>query len=106
MASIFNGMATVLGGIFGDTVTITPSGQPSRDIQGILRVEPLDVLDQGGVSVATYQVWVKVHKDDAADLRSGDLIVGADGAQYKYVSKLPTGNPADDAFVTISLEAI
>lgn len=106
MTSIFNGMASVLGAVFGDTVTVTPNGQPSRDIQGILREEPLEVLDQEGVSVSTVSIWVKAQKTDVGDLRRGDLIVGANGSQYKYVSKLPGGSPADDAFVTISLEKV
>ncbi|MCF6271628.1 MAG: hypothetical protein L3J37_00340 [Rhodobacteraceae bacterium] len=104
MASLFSGMATILGGIFGDTVTITPNGQPPREIQGILREEPLEVLDQEGVSVSTVSIWLKAQRLDVADLRRGDLIVALSGIQYRYVSKLPSGSPAEDAFVTISLE--
>ena len=103
MASVFSGMATALNGVFGDVVTVTPNGQASRDIQGILREDPDEVIDQSGVSVVSVSITLKAQKADVADLRRGDVIVGSDGVQYKYISKLPSGNPADDAFVVISL---
>lgn len=106
MTSVFNGMATVLGSVFGGLITVTPAGQSSRDIQGILRNQPLEVFDQDGVSVSTVKSWVKFHKGDIADLREGDLIVTAAGERYVYGSRLPSGSPADDAFVIISLTEI
>lgn len=106
MVSVFDGMATALNGIFGETITVTPSAQPSRDIQGILRHEPLEVLDQNGVAVSTVEIWLKANKTDVSDLRRGDLISNENGDQYRYISKLASGSPADDAFVTISLEEV
>lgn len=103
MASVFSGMATALNGVFGDEITVTPKGQPSRVIQGILREDPDETLDQSGVSVASVSITLKAQKTDVADLRRGDVIVGSDGVQYRYISRQPSGNPADDAFVLISL---
>lgn len=104
MTTLFNGMANILNGVFGDAVTVTPNAGVPREIQGILREGPVELLDEQGVVVATAEATLKAHATDVTDLRSGDLIVSAGGVQYKFLSHLPSGSPASDAFVVIQLE--
>ena len=55
----------------GQPVTITPSGQPARLVQGVFSTTPADAFGL----VAGYAPVVRVCASDSADIAEGDRIV-------------------------------
>lgn len=106
MPSIFDGMASILNGVFGDTVIVTPNGGPAREIRGSVREKPFRILDTEGAEIETIEITLRAPQADVADLRRGDLIEAASGKQYRYLSRRPSGSPAGDAAAIIQLEEV
>lgn len=103
MTSYFDGLATTLNDVFGDVVRHTPQVGSARDIQGVFRAEPVEILDEERGAVLMLSPSLRVLKDIGADITSGDQIT-ADGSDYIVLNSLPSGSPADDAFVMFELE--
>lgn len=108
MAGIFDGIATIHRGIFGDTVTIHPTDGEPRDIPSIFREVPTDLNSEIPADVTEIRDLVPVlraSKLDVVDLKPGDR-VDFNGKSYKCLPRQIETNPADDANVAIPLELI
>ena len=103
MTALFDGLAQMLSDTFGDTHTHRPAGGAERSIQGVFRSEPVEVVDDARGAVLMLSPSLKVTKSLADGISVGDRIV-AEGSEYTVLNKLPSGSPADDAFVFIELE--
>lgn len=104
MTRIFDGMASILNGVFGGTVFVTPNGGSQREIRGAIREKPVRILDAEGVEIETIEITLRALQADVSDLRRGDLIEAESGKQYRYMSRHPSGSPASDASAIIQLE--
>jgi hypothetical protein len=107
VAGIFDGLASVLSGTFGETVTLYPGGGGPVEVQGIYRTRPVEITDTDGQSVLVIGPTLQLHKPDAAGLSFGDLVeIGPEGSEprYRVVNKSPPQSPAADALILIELE--
>jgi hypothetical protein len=99
----FGGIAATLSAVFGGPVTITPAGNPARDIQAVFRNSPQEIEADNGVIIQTSSPTLRAHKSDVADLFDGDLVDPKNGKIYKFLAQDPPESPADDALVTVHL---
>jgi hypothetical protein len=99
----FSGIAATLSAVFGGPVTITPAGNPARDIQAVFRNTPVDIEAENGVSIQASTPTLRAHIGDVADLFEGDPVDPKNGKIYKYVAQDPPESPAPDALVTVHL---
>lgn len=104
MTSVFDGMAGIINGVLGDTVTVLPAVGSSFDLAGIFREEPIEVLEADGRGVLIMSPTLSVQKPLSASLAKGDVIQPSDGRQFKVVNRQSNGSPASDAFVIFELE--
>lgn len=109
MTSVFDGMAGVLSGVFGAPVTVFPQSSPASTVQGLFRIEPIEVNDEG-TFVMMMVPTLKVRRDLLAALERGDLVrpstsAGA-GKTYRVLNQLASASPAADAFNIYQLELV
>lgn len=108
MPALFDGIPTILSGVFGDPIDVTPAGGGVREIQGIFRRVPATSGDDYGAGVATTIPQLRAARVDVQDLIPGSLIVpkyGPDvGRQFRVISVLPEKGPAADGFAVVDLE--
>lgn len=110
MPALFDGIPTILSGVFGDPIDVTPAGGEIRQIQGIFRRVPATSGDDYGAGVATTIPQLRASQVDVQDLVPGSVIVpkyGVDaGKQFRVVSMLPEKGAAADNFALVDLEEI
>lgn len=104
--SIFDGMAGVLGGIFGDAVTWTPAGGTATAIRGIFREVPVEIAAEDGSAVLAVQPMLKVQRPAADAIKTDDAVAPGNGRTYRIAARHPSGSPAADAFVDFTLESL
>lgn len=104
--SVFDGLAGVLNGMFGATVSHTPQGQAAVDIEAVFREEPIAVTDDDGRDVLIVAPTLRVQKPTADTIAAKDTIAPGNGRTYRVVNRHPNGSPAADAFVIFELEEI
>lgn len=106
MTALFNGLAQTLAGVFGETITVTPTGGTARQITAVLRNREVLTEDDLGRSIATTEPVLRASQTDIADLAEGDLITSSGGVNYAYQYQRPALSPADDARAEIVLRRI
>lgn len=106
MSRIFDGIAGILTGVFGDTVTATPVGGSAGDIQGIFRDSDVPVLNDAGAETISPFPTIVMHRDDAAALIPGGLVEPGNGSTYKCLAKMDGGSPDPRGLVTVQLEKV
>jgi len=104
--SIFDGMAGILNGVFGDPVTHTPAGGAGTTIQAVFREGPVQVLDDDSRVILSVTPTLKVQRPVDEALSRRDLIQPGNGKTYQIVNDQPNGSPASDAFVFFELEEV
>lgn len=102
MTSVFDGMAGVLNGVFGASVTIYPGGGPGKAVRGVLRRQQVDLETDEGFEVISAAPVLRINKGDAAGLGPGDR-VEAGGQAYTVRFPIPITSPASDAFQPFAL---
>lgn len=108
MTSLFNGMAGVLGAVFGAPVTYRPQSGPAVVVQGVFRRQPIEVAGENGEPVWIMQPSLRVQRDLVPLIRRGDLIEPSieAGAVYRIVNRPETASPAPDGFIVCALELV
>lgn len=104
MTRIFDGIADILNGVFGDTVTVTPSGGSPTDVQGIFRDADVPVINESGVETISDFPTLVLHRTDAVPLIPGGIVDPGNGHTYLCVADMDGGSPDPRGFVTIQLE--
>lgn len=107
MPSVFDGVAGLIRGVLGGTVTIYPNGVAKVLTAAVFREEPL--LASGGfeeAQVTVVQPFLRADRRDVVDLKVGDTVDPHNGKTYRVISDMPQGSPADDATVEFELEKI
>ena len=104
MTSVFDGLAGVLNGVFGAPVVFTPQGGSSQTLKSMFRETPITVSGPDGGDVLIVAPTWRVPRDILTDVRRGDTITVPDGRVFKVLNQLPSGSPAQDAFVLYELE--
>lgn len=103
--SLFNGMAGLLNGTFGGSVTIYPSGGGPVEIVAVVRSQAIDLASEYEEPIVGEMTVLKAQKSDVADLVKDDR-VEADGRVYTVEHRVPASSPADDRFETFALEVL
>jgi hypothetical protein len=108
MASVFDGMAGALNGVFGAPVTYQPQDGNAVELRGIFRKNPIEVSDEDGHALWILRPTVRLHRSDVPNIRRGDLIQPSveAGNTYRVVNSPETGSPAADGFVICELEVV
>ena len=105
MSSIFDGLATTLTDILGETVRVYPGGGAGIDVNGLFREDPVEAADEfSGTSQLVLEATLRVPADTASGIAVGDIVDPGNGNAYKIVSKIPGRSPAADKFITFVLE--
>ena len=104
MAGPFDGVATVLGDVFGDDLVATPAGGGALALRGILRREVVDADYADGRPEAMVVPVLKLRRIDIV-LAPGDQVL-AGGVTYRVLRVAPPVSPATDAFFAYVLEEV
>lgn len=104
MGSLFDGVAGILSGAFGATVTHFGKDGTMTEVQSIFRKTPVEVQTDSGESILVTSPWWRVSQD-ALPVRParGDQILAPDGKRYKIENVWPSGSAARDAFLLCGL---
>lgn len=105
MPSLFDGLGTVTRGIFGATVTVTPTGGGSRDITAVFRERAVSLVEDG-VEFTVVRPFLDVARAESADLVPDALVDPGNGKTYAVVSSQDLGGPANDGRVRLLLEKV
>lgn len=110
MPALFDGISSILSGVFGDPIDVTPDGGVSRQIQGIFRRTPAVVGDDFGGGVATTIPQLRASHVDVLDLTHGSVVIpqsGPDaGVSFRVLLVTPEKTAANDGFAVVELEVI
>lgn len=104
MPALFDGMAKVLAGTFGDPVRYAPQVGEPRIVQSVFRESPIEVVDQDGHPVLIVSPSWRVQKHLVPEAKRGDQVEPSNGKIYVISNVSPSGSPADDAFIICELE--
>ncbi|UWQ59962.1 hypothetical protein K3722_07480 [Leisingera caerulea] len=104
MTSFFDGMAGLLTGVFGGSVTHTPPGGGASVIDAVFREEPVTVTGDDGRDVLIMAPTLKVPADHAAGIVRESEIAPGNGKTYRVLNGQSGGSPAVDAFMIFELE--
>jgi len=104
--SLFDGIAGVLTGVFGAPVLYTPAEGVPITVEARFRSQPIEVPDTDGNTVIILSPTLRVSRTVLPDIARGDLVQpeGEHGPIYRVLNRLPSGSPADDAFIVCELE--
>lgn len=108
MASVFAGMAGVIGAVLGAPVTITRAGFAAVTLQAVFREMPVEQEGADGRVFASVSPVLKVQKTAIAALSKGDLVApSTTGVRtFKVLQVFASASPASDGFVTYLLEEV
>ncbi|SOC13758.1 hypothetical protein SAMN05877809_10710 [Rhodobacter sp. JA431] len=106
MSSIFDGVAGMLGDVFGAPVTYQPKSGAAVVVQSIFREEPITITGEQGQDVLIEAPSWRVPRDLLSGVKRGDQIALADGRVFQVLAQIGTGSPASDAFVLYELEPV
>lgn len=106
MTSMFDGMASILSGVLGATVTVTPQAGPDFTIEAILREDPVDLLAAEGQEMPGVVPTLMVNKPLDAGVEVGAQVTGSDGRRWRLINSVTSGSPASDAFEVFELERV
>lgn len=106
MPSLFDGIASVQRGIFGDPITIHPKDKDQRVITAVFREMPVELDTEIAADALEIREVVPVLKasiQDVEDLKTGDKIDAPNGKSYKCRPRQKVTSPAVDAMIEIPL---
>lgn len=105
MTRLFDGIGALLSDVFGAPITILPASGAPYSVQGVFRLEPIEVGDDQGRAVLITAPTLKVQKDLAPSLAAGDRIAPSEtpGDLYEIINLLSSGSPAADGFLVCEL---
>lgn len=108
MPSVFDGMTGVLNAVFGAPVLYLPAGGAAVGVQSVFREAPIEQLTEDGGSVwSVTPVWIVPNTEVVArGIARGDQIEPGNGKRYILLKPMTSGSPADDRFITFSLELV
>lgn len=106
MTRLFDGMASLLTGVFGAPVSYTPAGGVTRAVASVFRETPIEAIDQDGHPILIMGPTWRVQKQLVPEVKKGDVIDPGNGKIYSIRNVQPTGSPATDAAVICELERI
>lgn len=106
MPALFDGMAGLSAGVFGDPITyIHRFGAISR-VQSIFRETPVEAQDQDGRPVYLVSPTWRVSRVLVPDVARGDQIIAPNGQKFEVKNVWPSGSPAVDATVVCELKKV
>lgn len=106
MTGLFDGMGTILAGVFGAPVTVTPKDGAPREIEAAFREGPRMVQGADGFEVQTVLPTLTGLQSDLVDLVPDGTVEPGNGRTYKVTGWMPSGSPADDALAELGLERL
>lgn len=106
MTGLFDGMGTIVAGVLGAPVTVTPLGGNPRSIEAAFREGPRMVAGEDGFERQTVLPTLTGLQSDLADLVPGGIVEPGNGRSYKVTGWMPTGSPASDAMAELGLERV
>jgi len=106
MTSVFDGLAGVLNGVFGASVTWTPEGGSATAIIGVFREAPVRVANEDGGEYLLEMPTIQIQRPTADAVQTGDGIDPGNSKTYRVEARHASGSPAPDAFVIFELEQI
>jgi len=107
MSSIFDGLATTLTDILGETVRVYPGGGAGIDVTGLFREDPVEAADEfASTSQLVLETTLRVPGDMASGISVGDVVDPGNGHTYKVVNMTHSGSPAADGFIIFVLERL
>lgn len=106
MTSLFNGIGTIVTGVLGAPVTVTPEGGLPREIEAAFREGPRMVQGADGMEYQTVLPTLTARRDEVEDIVPGGTLELPDARRYKVTGWMPSGSPASDALVELGLEKI
>lgn len=106
MASIFDGLAGALNGVFGAPVNFSPVIGTPRIVHSVFREDPITVTGADGGDVLIEAPTWRVPKSEMINARRKDTIEVADGRVFQILNQIGTGSPASDAFIVYELELL
>jgi len=105
MSSIFDGLATTLTDILGETVRVYPGAGAGIDVTGLFREDPVEAADEfASTSQLVLEATLQIPADMAAGISIGDVVDPGNGNTYRIVNRVQSGSPAADRFITFVLE--
>lgn len=107
MTQVFDGVAGLLTGVFGATISVTPTVGDPFDIDAVFREVPVEMLDAEGGGALDMVCSVQVPKSSGR-LSVGDVVAPsiAPGRSFRVINGHPNGSPAVDGFIVHELEEI
>lgn len=108
MTGLFDGVAGLLSGVFGDTVDWLDGGQlPALPVQSVFRSEPIEVEGGDGAPILIMQPTWRVSTTALPRLPArGDRITISSGETYQITAIHKTRSPARDRFILCLLEQV
>ncbi len=106
MTRIFDGIADTITSVFGDTVTVMPSGGGAKDIRAIFRDGEVPVMTESGAETISAFPTLGVHRTDLAGLIPDGVAAPGNGKTYRCLAKMDGGSPDPRGLVMIQLEEI
>ena len=104
--SIFDGLASTINSVLGETITITPTIGSAYAVVAMFRDEPTEINNGDGRTTLAVLPTLSVPNDQLVNLGFGDLVGPINGKTYKVISSITAGSPAADGFVDIELEIV
>lgn len=106
MASVFEGVSSLICDVLGAPVTYLPQGAAARVIGSVFRLAPLEEVDPDGRAVLITSPTWSVPKSAVPDLAAGDQISPGNGRTYEICNFAPSGSPASDAMMICELREV
>lgn len=103
MAGLLDGTASLLGDMFGETVTHSPQSGDPVELTGIFRRKPMEIFEEDGSSSLIVRPTLRVNEPIASSISNGDMVTPENGVTYRVKNRHPSGSPAADAFVIFEL---
>jgi len=103
--SVFDGMSSLLTGIFGAPVSITPAGGATVVVPAVFRDEPVEVDAADGRGLMIPLPTLQVPRDSVPGLAAGDA-VSVSGRQFRILTVARSASPASDGFLVCELEEV
>jgi len=105
-SSVFDGLASTISNVLGETITITPISGPAYAVVALFRDEPTEINNGDGRTTLAVLPTLSMPKDQLVNLNVGDLVGPINGKIYKVISSITAGSPAADGFLDIELELV
>ncbi|TJZ86155.1 head-tail joining protein [Paracoccus hibiscisoli] len=103
MTRLFDGMAGILAGVFGDRIRYQPAAGPEREVVSIFRAMPIEVTAADGQILRIDAPTWRVRANLVPELARGDRIELPTVGRFTVQVMHKSGSPAADAVVICEL---